>query len=358
MARRRRSQVRNQRQQTSSAGSLPVKPEQIPVGLTLADVEAVRGGVFDSVAEGTRGVYEKHLGYFASWCDGRGIPRDQVVTEHLQVYLREMRENRGISLSWLGCASGAVKNALEWEGRAGAVDWDEVSRQLRVYRKWDRQQPASVDGLTGEYFEMVVAAAWIPDKGEWPEKTARRATLDIALISVMRDSLLRRSEAAAIRWGDITIERTPGHVFGVLRIPFSKTDQDGKGAVGYLHLDTMVRLQEMAAACGKDPSDNNESVFGIGEAQVARRIKAACERAGLPGKFSGHSCRVGMAIDLALGGSKLTEIMQSGRWRIPSTVIRYIRLIAAGQGAVARWHKCGDGVPDSPVPRMARSKEG
>ena len=138
-------------------------------------------------------------------------------------------------------------------------------------------------------------------------------------------------------WGDITVERTPGLVFGVLNIPFSKTDQYGDGAVGYLSLDTLARLQEMAAACGRDPSDKNQSVFGIGEAQVARRIKAACEHAGLPGKFSGHSCRIGMAIDLALGNSSLAELMQSGRWRIPATLIRYIRSIAVGQGAVSRW---------------------
>ena len=214
MAGKRRSQERKQRQRASSAstGPLPLQSQLIPppVGLTLDDVEALRGGVFDSVSEGTRGVYEKHLGYFAFWCDGRGIPRSQVVTEHVQVYLREMRENRRISNSWLGCSSGAVKKVLEWEGRAGAVDWDEVSCQLKVYRKRDRQQPSSVDGLTREYFSLVEEAAWIPKKGEWPEATSRRATFDIALISVMRDSLLRRVEAAAIRWGDITVERTPG----------------------------------------------------------------------------------------------------------------------------------------------------
>ena len=360
MAIRRRSQERKLRQQAASESNSPqpVKPAEIPVGLTLAQVEAVRGEVFDSVAEGSRGVYEKHLRYFVSWCDGRGIPRDQIVTEHVQVYLREKRKDRRLSLSWLGCASAAIKKALEWEGRAGAVDWSEVFLQLEIYRRRDRQQPASVDGITREYFELIQAAAWIPDEGEWPEKTARRATFDIALISVMRDSLLRRSEAAAMRWADITVERTPGHIFGVLNIPFSKVDQEGKGAVGYLHLDSLARLQEMAAACGKDPSDKNQFVFGIGGTQVARRIKAACERAGLPGEFSGHSCRVGMAIDLAQGDTTLTELMQAGRWCIPATVIRYIRSIAVGQGAVARLRKRGDGAADSPAPRVVRSKEG
>ena len=156
MAGRRRSPDRKQRQQASSAltGPLPVQQESISVGLTLADVEAVRGGVFDSVSQGTKGVYEKHLGYFVAWCDDRGnpIPWDQVVTEHVQVYLREKRKNCMLSLSWLGCASGAIKKALQWEGRAGAVDWGQVSRQLTAYRKQDRLQPASVEGLTSGVF--------------------------------------------------------------------------------------------------------------------------------------------------------------------------------------------------------------
>lgn len=345
MVRRRNARMKVQQARRSpvpSAGP-PLNPEDIPPGLFLAEVEAVLGDLFDSVAEGTDGVYKKHLRYFASWCDGRTIARTQVVTEHVQVYLREARENRRVSVSWQGCAAAAIKKALAWDGRADAVDWDSVAAQLRIYRKWDRQQPAQVDGITREYFELLEAAAWHPMEGEWPEKTARRATLDLALIAVMRDSLLRRSEAAAMRWGDITVERRPGHVYGCLKVPFSKTDQFAVGEVGYLQLSTLVRLQEMAVACGRDPSDSDQLVFGLGEAQVARRIKAACHWAGLPGRFSGHSCRVGMALDLGANDTELVGIMQSGRWRNPRSVVGYLRRTTVEKGAVARLYKRCDG---------------
>ena len=84
---------------------------------------SVMGDLFDSVADGTRGVYQKHLAYFGRWCQGRGIRQSLVETDHIKVYVMEMREGRGLSVSWLGCAVAAVKKALEWErplsGRAG-----------------------------------------------------------------------------------------------------------------------------------------------------------------------------------------------------------------------------------------------
>ena len=107
----------------------------------------------------------------------------------------------------------------------------------------------------------------------------------------------------------------------------------------------------MAVACGNDTTKKNESVFGISAGQMARRIKKACVHAGLMDKFSGHSPRVGMAIDLATYNTPLVGIMQSGRWRIPATVMRYIRSIAVGDGAVARLHRRWNRVAMSgPVP--------
>lgn len=320
------------------ARRVPMKPEDVPVGLTLAEVREVEGDKFDSVADSTAGVYEKHLGYFERWSDTRGVDLSEVETYHIKVYLRVMREERGLSASSLYCAVAAVKKALEWEGRDGQVDWDNVAKKIRSYRRNSRHLPAGVDGITKKIFETIEAAAWVPKNGEWAEKTARRATFDLALIALMRDCLLRRSEAAAVTWGDIKVEHAPGHVYGVLTIPFGKTDQYGNGEVAYIHISTLAMLHDMATLCGRDSSRADQPVFGIKEKQVANRIMAACQHAGLPGRFVGHSPRVGMAMDLATYKTPLVGIMQSGRWRLPKTVVKYIRSIAAGDGAVARLH--------------------
>ena len=332
------SKRRAGRASTAAARRGLMRPEDVPVGLTLAECQEVEGDKFDSVADSTAGVYGKHLGYFDGWRQTRNFDLSEVGTYHLKVYLKLMRERRGLSVSSLYCAVAAVKKTLEWDGRDDQVDWEDVAKKIRSYRKKSRHLPAGVDGITKKIFETIEAAAWVPKNGEWAEKTARRATFDLALIALMRDCLLRRSEAAAVTWGDIKVEHAPGHVYGVLTIPFGKTDQYGNGEVAYISVSTLALLHDMATRCGRDPSRAHHTVFGIKEKQVANRIKAACEHAGLPGRFGGHSPRVGMAMDLATYKTPLVGIMQSGRWRLPKTVVKYIRSIAAGDGAVARLH--------------------
>ena len=346
-----------------------VNPEDVAVGLAVEDVQEMVGPMFDSKADGTQDVYGKHWLYFGRWygrlrveapelgADHVRPPQlSEVATSHVRVYLKTNRANRHRSVSWLCCAVAAIRGALEFERLEKQVNWEKVGSDLRKYRRKDRTVPKGVDGITRELFEMIEAAAPRRMDGEWPDRTRRRAALDLALIALMRDCLLRRSEAAAVTWGDIKIERKPGHVYGVLTIPHSKVDQYGNGEVAYIHISTLARLQEMAVACGKDTTKKNERVFGsspdgMTAGQMARRIKKACAHAGLMGKFSGHSPRVGMAMDLATYNTPLVGIMQSGRWRIPATVMRYIRSIAVGDGAVARLHRRWNRVAMSgPVP--------
>ena len=341
-----------------------VRPEDVAVGLSLEEVQDIVGGLFDSKADGTKDLYLKHWDYFLRWFGRlrkeipelgedhfRELGLSEVHTQHIRLYLKQNRANRHRSVSWLCCAVAAIRAALEFEHLDHQVDWEVVGEDLRKFRRQDRTQPKGADGITREIFEMIEAAAPRPMDGEWPDQTRRRAAFDLALIALMRDCLLRRSEAAAATWGHIKVERKPGHVYGVLTIPNSKTDRFGNGEVAYIHVSTLARLQEMAVACGKNPNDPKQPVFGISPGQMARRIKKACAHAGLMGKFSGHSPRVGMAIDLASFDTPLVGVMQSGRWRIPSTVMRYIKSMAAGDSAVARMCRRRNRVAMSgPVP--------
>ena len=328
-----------------------VDPEDIPVGLTADEYQAVIEGPFDSVSLSSAYVYEGHISYFEPWCLARNIAVRDVRTHQLKLYIAEMHEGLGLSLSWVRCTVAAVKRVLHWERRLAQVDWAEVARKIRGYQRLHPYVSAGVDGITRELFEVIELCAFLPAPGEWAEKTARRAAFDLALLSVMRDCMLRRSEAAALRWGDIGVNREPGKVHGVLQIPFSKTDQNGKGEVGYLSLESLAYLQDMAVLNGRDPLNKKELVFGICAKQVANRIAAACRHAGLSGHFSGHSCRVGMAMDLTMNNICLAAIMQAGRWRVPDTVIRYIRLIAVGDGPVAKVHRAWNRERAS-VPRL------
>ena len=68
-----------------------------------------------------------------------------------------------------------------------------------------------------------------------PQESAERASwrgrVDVALLSVLRDGLLRRSEAAALTWSDVELRDNGG---GLLQLSRSKTDQEGEGVVLYI----------------------------------------------------------------------------------------------------------------------------
>ena len=310
----------------------------LPVGLTTEEVARAVPQRFEGLEPNTKTAYAKFACYFKAWCEGRGVQPDQIETAHLRVYMQEARERRQrpVSVSWLGSTLAGVKQDLRFQGLAGRVNWGELDAFVRDERTVEKRAPVSADALTWELISRVVAAAWVAKSWEWPEQTRRRATLDSALILLMWGCLLRRSEAARVRWGDISTEVVLGHVYGVLRVPFSKTDREGRGEVGYVSINTLAALQEMAVACDRDPSKPNEFVFGIGDRQISNRIKAACAHAGLRGRWSGHSPRVGAAHDLLRHGFSLLETMEAGGWSRPETLCRYVRGITIADGAMAR----------------------
>ena len=152
----------------------------------------------------------------------------------------------------------------------------------------------------------------------------------IALISLMRDGLLRGNETAALLWSDLSSEPDGS---GRLRIRSSKTDQESKGATVYVCEETMVHLAAIRNCAGDE-----ESIFGLTHLQILNRIRVATKQAGLGEGYGAHSPRIGMAIDLARAGIELPALMAAGRWKSPVMPAYYIRNEEAGRGAVARYY--------------------
>ena len=191
-------------------------------------------------------------------------------------------------------------------------------------------------GLTAASLAAIRATACVPRIGrggslETAATAEARGLVDIALISLMRDGMLRRSEAASLTWGDL-IKESDGT--GRLTVARSKTDQEGEGVVLFVSAPTMESFRAIrpAAASARD------SLFGLSDDQIARRVTSAATAAGLGEGFTGHSARVGMAQDLARIGTELPALMTAGRWQSPTMPARYTRGERAGRGAIARFY--------------------
>ena len=149
-----------------------------------------------------------------------------------------------------------------------------------------------------------------------------RARFDLALVAVLSDGGLRRSEASSLTWGDV---RRWDDGSGRITVIRSKTDVEAQGAVVAITPAAMKALDAIRPV----GVGGEAKVFGLSDSQIARRVKAIAKAAGLADweLFSGHSGRVGMAQN----GAPTHEIERQGRWKQGGGMVgRYTRGETAG----------------------------
>ena len=291
-------------------------------------------------------VYRSQLKAWINWCSQRRLSLHDADSDSLVTYIRERA--RGVTIgerfyrhakpNSLNVACAAISKAYEVAGLPDITKDTKVREALRSHKNRTARAGIRVkqaEALTAENMAAIRATALYPRKGrggiETEEQARRRGLIDIALIGLMRDCLLRRSEAAEVRWSHITSDSDGT---GRLFVGVSKTDQEGEGALLFISSQTMRDLAAIRPGQAQE-----QLVFGFHPKTIGRRITAAARGAGEVGAFSGHSARVGMARDLARAGEELPALMTAGRWKGPEMVARYIAHERAGRGAVARFHR-------------------
>ena len=178
----------------------------------------------------------------------------------------------------------------------------------RLYRDGeDLAKPQRQSGaLTADVLAVICLTAVQPRRRgrgiKTAEQAAERAKFDVALVAVLSDAGLRRSEASSLAWGDVQRWDDGSGRITVVR---SKTDAEAVGAVVAVTSAAMQALDAIRPA----GASGEGKVFGLSESQIARRVKAIAKAAGLADWefFSGHSGRVGMARRMAQNGAPPTR---------------------------------------------------
>lgn len=190
--------------------------------------------------------------------------------------------------------------------------------------------------VSGVQWEQADAAAALAARDGSPS-----GLRDAALIAVASDAMLRVGEIAALAVRDLGAEANGS---GRLTLHHSKTDQEGEGAVLYLGPSTMQRVRAWREAADIEDGPLFRRIrrggavqaAGLSSRAVRSIIAARCDAAGIEGRVSGHSLRVGAAQSLAAAGAGLVEMQTAGRWDAPAMPARYARGELAGRNAVAR----------------------
>lgn len=308
-----------------------------PAGLTTAHQEAVVSAAIESHAEKTRKGYAGAWGRFVDWCADHGYEAMPAAPETVAAFLTD-RADEGLSVATLKLDRAAIRYHHEERSIESPTRAPGVARVLRgLRRRAAGSTPlGQAKGLTASDLAAIRATARLPRSGptgrtESEAAAEKRGAFDIALIGVMRDAMLRRSEAVALTWSAVAFMAD-----GSARITIrtSKTDQDGEGAVLYIGAQAAEDLKAI-----KGDATETVRVFPMSTRTVANRIQAAARAAGLPGRYSGHSPRVGMAQDLVEAGFGLPAVQVAGRWRSARMVVHYARAQSVAGGAVARFHQ-------------------
>ena len=309
-------------------------------GLGPTDLQRIRQSLDSSVSENTRANCRSAWKTFERWAQARAALAMPASPALIATYLSHLAEDRRLSVATIRLHRAAIAAIHKSNGHQDPTDNEGVRRVMKGIARARGRAAKQAKPLTAEALAAVRATA--PSmrplgdgkKQESAERASWRARVDLALLSVLRDGLLRRSEAAALTWADVDLRDNGTALISVRR---SKTDQEGEGMSPYIGTQAGEALQAIRPA--DELLDRNASVFGLSPRQIGRRVSAAARAAGLGEGFTGHSGRVGMAQDLAKTGAELPALMTAGRWNNSTMPARYTGRQAADRGAVARYYR-------------------
>ena len=328
---------------------------------------AVAGGVIDRlVAEGkaaalspnTRRAYRTGWRSWARWAAEQGVSALPAAPGDLQRWLAALRAERKKPTT-LGAYLAAV--AHRHRGSAGpnpahCAEVRDLMVGLRRRAAADGYEPQQAAPLRQHHLEAIASSAHRPrntQPGGRPEtrrQARERARVDVAMVGLAHDALLRCSELLELRWGDIDLPAGGG--CGTARIRRSKTDQSGRGAAAPVSETTCKALARMKPK----KATSRDRIFDFSANTVTRRFKAAARAAGInPQNISSHSPRVGMAQDLAASGVDIAGIMLAGRWQTSRIAARYTRNLAAHHTPAAQFLTTRHRTHDARAPK-ARTK--
>ena len=174
--------------------------------LSAEDGSAVALAVSQAASANTRRAYRQQWAAFTTWASAQGYPYLPAADATLAAYLT-LLAGQDLALASVRQARGAVVKAHQLAGfptPAGPVTAAALRGIGRSIGAGQRQAAP----LTAEGLAAIRATAHLPRRGRGGslERAAfarRRGLVDVALASVIRDSLLRVSETVALAWADV-----------------------------------------------------------------------------------------------------------------------------------------------------------
>lgn len=317
-----------------------VKPSAAAIKARLAEWERKYA---EAQAPATLKAVRADWGVFTTWCTNTEVWGLPIEPKHLvqflndQVVLGKKRStiNRYVATLKLIHKAAGMPDPTDYPD--WGLDWKKIVRLL-AHRSGNGTKQAT--GLKSS--DVAIILSRLGD--------SLLDLRDSALIALASDTLCRESELVVARLEDLE----PSGEDWVLAVHKSKTDQEGIGSHRFCSNETKARIDAWCTAAGirggylfpaigrkRRESLGVTNDRHIAAAEVANIFRRRAEQADLPGAstISGHSTRVGSAVDLIEARASLTEVQFAGGWKSERMVLEYGKKAKAGQGAMAELRR-------------------
>jgi integrase len=190
----------------------------------------------------------------------------------------------------------------------------------RMHRKIGRQQEQATP-LTKSLLNQLLSNC----------DNSIRGLRNQVLLKLGYETMRRRSELCAFKFEDI---RQAPNKKPAIRLNFSKTDQFGTGKILPISQELFDLLEKWRSLVSDEGyilrSINRHGHIGnnLHPASISTILKALQKDLRMDSDeqpLSGHSFRVGAALDLLEQGEPLEKIMLRGGWQSDSTAMKYLR---------------------------------
>ena len=268
-------------------------------------------------AENTLRAYRSDFRHYQTWCEKNGIPSLPAQAEILARYVDELSLSHKSAtirrrINSLGTVFKLSKNADP--SKAPEV----VLALKRMHRRIGRQQ-AQATPLTRDVLDKLLAQCD-------DDITGLRNRV---LLQLGYETMRRRSELCNFEDLIESSKRGPA-----IRLVRSKTDQEGASRLipisedSFRVIKTWQKVADISGAIlrsvdryGNVGNRLNPGSIGL----IINSLDSNCENQESMQIFSGHSFRVGAALDLLEAGASLELIMLRGGWRSSDSAMGYLR---------------------------------
>ena len=171
--------------------------------------QAVSDGLRDAKAANTRRVYQTAWHLFCEWTLLTGRQSMAAEPQTVALYLGHLAAD-GKAIATIAQARAAISHA---HAAQGIPMGDNPARHpvvAETMKAWRNQAPApkQADALTTDALAHIRETARLPTPGHGGRMESAAVAqawgaIDLAIVGVMADGGLRRSEAAALTWNDV-----------------------------------------------------------------------------------------------------------------------------------------------------------